>query len=61
MDDVYHESSSGRLAHKLVGDILEMTDAERLNAFAIIKASYCLECGSYHGDRPRQCQCWNDE
>lgn len=60
-DDLDHESRSGRVADAFVGAVREMTNEERLNAFTIIKASYCIHCGRYHGDDWRGCQCWNDE
>ena len=35
----------------------ELTDEERENLFS----DYCKHCGRYDADKPRGCQCWNDE
>lgn len=37
----------------------EMTDSQRLEAFAMIQDGYCNHCGC--DDPAGRCQCWNDE
>ena len=45
------------LMKKIKSTFRKLTDDDRLEIFS----DYCRHCGVYDKDKPRRCQCWNDE
>ena len=56
-----HTLETTDLVQLLIDRMHEMVDEERLGIMQDINEQFCSHCGSYHGDRGRPCQCWNDE
>lgn len=59
------EKISDAAMHSLTDDLVErmkcLPESARVNWMAKIGDYFCRHCGTYHADKNRPCQCWNDE
>lgn len=54
------ERNLNAVAKKLIYELIDLSDAERLEVFAALQLTYCFGCGGLQPQK-HSCQCQNDE